>query len=181
MVTSYSLIKRILAAAIVVLLSAVWPMIALSADDFVGVLSLAVQDDVAAKLQLSAEQKTKLHSVIDDRENKAVDLVMQWNDLPAADREQKLAAFRRESEAKGLALLSAEQQKSLEHIRLGKLGMASLAEPGVAERIALSEDQKKQIADLLEKRKQELAKANDKTASVIQAESERRAGGGTDR
>jgi type II secretory pathway component GspD/PulD (secretin) len=173
-VASYGFLRRILAAAMVVVLSAVWPVIAFSADDFVGVLSLAVQDDVAAKLQLSAEQKTKLHSVIEDCENKAVDLVMQWNDLPAADREQKLAAFRRESEAKGLALLNAEQQKRLEQMRLGKLGLASLTEPGVAERIALSEEQKKQIADLLEKRKQDLAKANDKTASVIQAESERK-------
>ena len=63
-----------------------------------------------------------------------------------------MAAFRQESETKGLALLSAQQQKTLEQIRLGRLGLASLAEPAVAKRLALSEEQKKQIADLLEKR-----------------------------
>ncbi len=165
-------LRRILPAVMAVLLSAIWPMRAYCADDFYGVLSLAVQDDVAAKLQLSPEQKSKLQSLLDDRESKAVDLVMQ-KDLPAAEREQKLAAFRQESETKGLALLNAEQQKMLEQIRLGRLGLASLAEPAVAERLALSEEQIKQIADILEKRKQDLTKTDEKKARVIQALAER--------
>ncbi len=168
-----SILRRMLAAAMALLVCAIWPIRAFSDDDFVGVLSLAVQDDVAAKLQLSADQKTQLHSLIDDRENKAVDLVMQAKDLSAADREQKMAAFRQESETKGLALLSAEQQKMLEQIRLGRLGLASLAEPAVAQQLALSDEQKKQIADLLEKRKQDIAKADERKARLIQALAER--------
>lgn len=164
--------RRMLAAVMAVLLCAIWPMRAYSADDFVGVLSLAVQDDTAAKLQLSAEQKSKLQSLIDDRESKAVDLVMQ-KDLPAADREQKLAAFRQESESKCLALLNAEQKKLLEQIRLSRLGLASLAEPAVAQRLALSEEQKKQIADILEKLKQDLAKNDEKKSHIVQALAER--------
>jgi type II secretory pathway component GspD/PulD (secretin) len=161
-----------LIAVMAVLLCVIWPMRVYSADDFVGVLSLTVQDDTAAKLQLSAEQKSKLQSLIDDRESKAVDLVMQ-KDLPAADREQKLAAFRQESETKCLALLNAEQKKLLEQIRLSRLGLASLAEPAVAQRLALSEEQKKQIADILEKLKQDPAKNDEKKSHIVQASAER--------
>jgi len=160
-------------AVMAALLFAACSMQALAADDFYGVLSLAVQDDAAAKLQLSAEQKSKLQSLLDDRENKAVDLAMQLKNLPAAESEKRLAAFRQESEAKGLALLDAGQQKTLERIRLGRLGLASLAEAAVAQRLGLSEEQKKQIADVLEKRKQELAKADEKSAQVIRDTSER--------
>lgn len=166
------LVRRIITAVVTLLLCAIWPIRAYRADDFVGVLSLAVQDDVAAKLQLSAEQKTQLHSLIDDRESKAVDLVMQ-KDLPAADREQKMTAFRQESETKGLALLNADQQKMLEQIRVGRLGLASLAEPAVAQKLGLSDEQKKQIADLLEKRKQDIAKAEERRGRLIQALAER--------
>ena len=155
-----NILSLIMTAALALLLCAIWPIRAFSDDDFVGVLAIAVQDDVAAKLQLSADQKTQLHTLIENRDSKAADLVMQLKNLPAADSEQKLAAFRQESETKGLALLKPEQQKMLEQIRLGRLGLAALAEPAVAQRLALSDEQKKQIADLLEKRKQDIAKAN---------------------
>jgi type II secretory pathway component GspD/PulD (secretin) len=168
-----NILRPIITAAVALLLCAIWPVRAFSADDFVGVLSLAVQDDVAAKLQLTADQKTQLHSLIDDRENKAVDLVMQAKDLSAADREQKMAAFRQESETKGLALLNPDQQKTLEQIRLGRLGLAALAEPAIAQRLALSDEQKKQIADLLEKRKQDISKADERRARLVQALAER--------
>jgi len=141
--------------------------------DHLGTLSLAVQDDVAAKLQLSDEQKTKLNAELKDREDKYVDLVMQSKGLSDAEQEQKISSFRRESEAKGKAILTQPQQNKLEQIRTSRLGMASLAEPAVSSRLALTDPQKTQVTDLIAKSKKELEKADETTARSIKAETER--------
>jgi type II secretory pathway component GspD/PulD (secretin) len=168
---------RSAAAVLVALILLAWPICAAGADaensEFLGKLSLAVQSDVSAKLQLTDKQQAQLNALLEDRESKALDLAAACKDLPAAERAQKLAAFRGESEAQCLALLTPVQQKLLEQVRLSRLGLASLSEEGVAGRLQLSDDQKKQIAGVLDKRKADLQKADEKTARTVKAESER--------
>ena len=143
-------------------------------EECVGTLALAVQDDVAVQLKLTGEQKSKLMEVIDRRESEAVGPAMQLRSLSAKERAEKLAPFRKESEAQGLAILTPEQRAKLEKIRIRRLGMASLAEPAVVDKFDLTDEQKKQIADLLGQREKDLAKADDKTARIIQAQAERK-------
>jgi len=75
---------------------------------FVGVLALAVEDDVARQLELSEDQKQALRKLIDARENLALELALQLKDVPLPERAKKLAPFRRESEQKGLELLDRD-------------------------------------------------------------------------
>ncbi|MCR4414961.1 MAG: hypothetical protein NUV77_21290, partial [Thermoguttaceae bacterium] len=141
--------------------------------DFVGVLALAIEDDVAEQLGLTKNQKEKLLELIDAREDEAIELVAQIKDLPPAERQAKLVPFRRESEAKGLALLSKEQQARLERIRLQRAGMDSLAEPSIAERLKLKPEQQTKIAEILKDRAEKLARSDEKTAQVVKAETDR--------
>ncbi|MEX2559988.1 MAG: secretin N-terminal domain-containing protein [Pirellulales bacterium] len=81
--------------------------------DFVGVLALAIDDEAAANLKLSDEQRAKLLAVIDQREDEALELALEIKDLPPAERADRLAPFRRESERLGLAVLDEQQREKL--------------------------------------------------------------------
>ena len=143
-------------------------------EECVGKLALTVLDDVAVQLKLTSSQKTKLVDLIDRRESEAVGLAMEYRDLPPKERAAKLAPFRQESETQGMAILTPEQQAKLEQIRIRRLGLASLAEPAVVAKAGLSEEQKKQVAALLEQRERELTKSDERTAHIIQAQTERK-------
>lgn len=140
---------------------------------FVGVLALAVEDDVARQLELSEDQKTALLKLIDARENLALELALALKNYPSSEREKKLAPFRRESEQKGLELLRPEQRAKLERIRIQRSGLATLAEPPIAERLNLTEQQRAKVAELLHSRNERLAKADRDSAHVVRAEVER--------
>jgi type II secretory pathway component GspD/PulD (secretin) len=121
-------------------------------SDLVGVLALAVQDEVAQKINLSARARTKLLDVIDRRENEALEIVLAVRDLPLPQRAAKLAPFRAESERQGLAMLTEQQRRQLRAIQVSQAGMTSLAAPDVAQHLELSPGQQKQVGQLLEHR-----------------------------
>ena len=65
-----------------------WYQSASAADPkFVGVLALAVEEEGAKRLNLSEETLQKLLAFIDEREEKAVNLVQQIRTLPEAEQE----------------------------------------------------------------------------------------------
>jgi len=105
-----------------------------AAPEFVGILAMVVEDEVARELQLTDEQKSQLLDLIDQREEAAVDLALELRDLGPAEQEARLKPFREESERLGLALLTSEQRRLLERIRIRRLGLAALAEPEVSNR-----------------------------------------------
>ncbi len=141
--------------------------------ELVGVLALAVDDEVAEKLALSPDQKDALAKLIGAREDEAVDLAIKLKDLPAAERYEKLAPFRRESERRGLELLSPEQRRKLEQLRMRRIGLATLAEPAITERLQLTEEQRRQVAELIRERDERTASADKKAVHVVRAEIER--------
>ena len=142
--------------------------------EFVGVLALAIEDEVAQRLGLSPDQTEALVKLIDARENvDALELALKLKDVPAAKRQEQLAPFRRESERRGLELLSPEQRRKLEQIRMQQAGLATLAEPPIAERLQLNDQQRKQVAELLRQREEHMAAADKKVAHVVRAEVER--------
>lgn len=142
--------------------------------DFVGVLAWALDDAAAEKLKLTEEQRAGLLKIVDEREGKAIGLAVQLKDLPAAERQEKLAPFRLESETQGLALLNEQQKAVLEQIRLEKLGPSVLMDQKMADALALNEGQKAEIAKLLATRATDLAGADEKKARIIRGYSDRK-------
>ena len=94
---------------------------------FVGVLSLAVDDQAAQHLGLSDEVREKLRQLVDRRVNEATKLALSVKDLPPDVRSERLAPFVAESERLGMELLTSEQRSKLNQLRLQRTGMASLA------------------------------------------------------
>lgn len=164
-----------IALAAAVVLSACWLRPATAAEPkFVGVLALTAEEKVAQELGLTDAQKEKLRQLIDSREDSAElrDLVLSLKDLPPAEGEEKLARFRRESEAKGLALLTPQQRTRLRQIRIRQEGLASLAEPEIAEDLILSDAQRRQVAAILSQREERLKGAPSSTIHIIRADTE---------
>ena len=110
----YGLLAAALVIAAGVGVAVPWP----SSDDFLGVLALAVEDEVGPRIDLTETQKKTLLGLIEQRENAAVELAMSLKDAPAEERTKQLDAFRHESEAKALAVLSPQQRSRLEGIRV---------------------------------------------------------------
>jgi type II secretory pathway component GspD/PulD (secretin) len=142
--------------------------------EFVGVLALAVDEANAKALSLTDEQKAQLLKVIQEREDKVVNLALEIKDLPPAEREAKLAPFRQESEKAGLAILDEKQRATLEQLRLRKYGMVTLGDPKMAEALGLSDDQKEQIAKQLATRLTNLSKTAAKDVDRVNAYYEKR-------
>src|SRR5690606_13338613 len=103
-----------------------------------------------------------------------LELALEIRDLAPDERDARLKPFREESERRGIRLLSADQRAQLEQIRLERAGLAALAEPQLADKLQLSVDQRRKIADLLEQRDAALAKASGNSAQTVRADFERR-------
>jgi type II secretory pathway component GspD/PulD (secretin) len=135
--------------------------------EFVGALAWAVDDEGAKRLNLTEEQRTKLNELIDEREGEAVSLAVQLKDASNEDREAKLGPFRKESEAKGMAVLTEEQRKTLEQIRLEKQGAAVLADPQMSDKFKLTPEQRQEIAQLIGVRNAQLTTADERKAAQL--------------
>lgn len=140
---------------------------------FVGILAFLDEPEVAKQLELSADQQQKLTALIESREAEALELALQLRNLSPGERAERLRPFRRESERRGLALLTPQQQKKLQQIRLQKMGLASLAEEDVAASLGLTEQQKAEVAKILREREDRLAVTSKDRAHIVRAETER--------
>lgn len=141
---------------------------AVAADpEFVGVLALTEEKDVAAQLNLSDDQRQKLRDLIDRRESEVLELALSLKNATAEEREAKLAPFRKASETDGLKLLDDKQRALLEQHRLRRAGGASYAEPAVAKLLKLSPEQQQALAKILAERKTQLADASGQEQDVL--------------
>ncbi len=140
---------------------------------FVGILAFLDDPEVANQLALSDQQRQKLTALLESREAEALELALQLRNLSPGERAERLLPFRQESERRGLALLTPEQQKKLQQIRLQKLGLASLAEEDVAAWLKLTEQQKAEVAKILRERADRLAVTSKERAHIVRAETER--------
>jgi type II secretory pathway component GspD/PulD (secretin) len=159
-------VSRIL-AVIGVALVAGWSSTTQAADPtFVGVLSLAVEKDVADKIDLSDEVRTKLQDMVAEREEAALELVLEIKDLSEEEKAKKLAPFVAASEKMGLALLTDEQRAGLEQARIAHAGMLSLTEAPVSKKLKFTSEQQEKIASLLKEREEQLATTSDDKRSI---------------
>ena len=137
---------------------------------FVGVLALAVEEEGAKRLKLSEETLEKLLAFIDEREEKAVNLVQQIRTLPAAEQEAKLRPFREESEKLALQLLTVPQREIFNQMRLASRGMDALTDPQVTAVLTLTEEQQKSVKTLLAQRSEALTQGNAEQQAAVKTE-----------
>ncbi|MBI1903175.1 MAG: hypothetical protein HYS13_18905 [Planctomycetia bacterium] len=168
-------LRRLCVVAVAALAVAFLTAVPAQAADpaFVGVVALALEEDVAAELKLSDEVKTKLQELADRRLDAATELALEVKDLPPSEQKAKLAPFVAESERQGLFLLSGAQRARLEQFRLERAGMASLKERKVSEKLKLTLKQRADVDALLEARDNELGKGTEQERKLAKARYER--------
>src|SRR5690349_1396782 len=73
---------------------------------FVGVLALAVDEEVAKQVGIPEETRRQIAELVDRREAEVLNLALEARSLPEAERAAKLRPFVEESERLGLELLT---------------------------------------------------------------------------
>jgi type II secretory pathway component GspD/PulD (secretin) len=141
---------------------------------FVGDLALAVDEEVARQLALDEATRAKLLELIDQRESEAVSLALDIKDLTPAERQARLAPFVAESEKQGWALLTPEQRRRLQQLRIARGGLATLQQESVATAVGLNASQQAEVKTLLADLQDKLAFGTEAERRVVKAEAERR-------
>lgn len=141
-----------------------------SAQDVIGVLSEVLKPDVAEKLKLSDDQRSQFSKLINRRNSEAIGLAQQLREVPPDQKDQMRDEFRQESERLGYALLSVQQRSVLEQIRVERLGLLALADPGVAKVLNLADWQQAKVAELVARAR---ASSRSPDADRIRADVER--------
>lgn len=161
----------VVAAAIVAVVTAS-PLQA-SIPELLGKLSLLSDAEVVKELGLSESAQSQVRKLIDRRVDQGGQLFLDVKDLPAEEREQKLAPFREESEDLARRLLSDEQWQKLQQIEVRKQGLLSLNKPEVVKALNLSDKQKQERDRLLAERQQKLVGADSNARRAVNAEYDR--------
>ncbi len=157
---------------VLLVLLALWivlPSSLLRAADatFVGVLALAVEDDVARQLGLSPEVHARLKKFVAERENAAVNLVLEIRELPPEVRAGRIREFAAKIEREGLAMLTLEQRSKLEQIRIQRTGMDTLVEPNMVKILQLTPEQQKQISELRAERQRKTSTVGERERATL--------------
>lgn len=159
--------KRFGIAGILLLLSvSSWS----AAQDTIGVIAEAVKPEVAEKLKLSDDQRSQIQQLLKRRESEMIGLGQQLRESPPDQRQKLRSDFRAETERQGFAILDADQRTKLEKLRIEKLGLLALAEPGVATILNLADWQKEIVAQQVLKAN---AAARNPDADRVRTEAER--------
>lgn len=167
--------RSAVAALLSALLSAAVAAPAVAAEpEFVGVLALALEKDVAAQLMLSDDQRRALDELIERREEEVLELALSLRDATPEAREAKLAPYRKQSETEGLKLLDDRQRGLLEQIRVRRAAGASLVEPAIAAQLKLTPEQSAAIAKLAAERAVQMANKSGQEREVLRSTFDRR-------
>ncbi|MBA4019345.1 MAG: hypothetical protein C0483_19435 [Pirellula sp.] len=142
--------------------------------EFVGVLALALEKDVAEQLQLKPEQREKLLKLVEQRESDVLEIALKLRNASATEREAALGPFRRDSETAGLKLLDDAQRAKLDQIRIRRAGGDAFAETGIADRLQLTAEQKIALAKLAAERKEQLGRTSGQDREILRNAFEQR-------
>jgi type II secretory pathway component GspD/PulD (secretin) len=168
-------VRRALAFGLLLLL----PAAVISAADpaFVGKLALIADPEVAKELGLTDDTKKKLLELIDKREQEAIGIVAKLKGQPAAKQAEALAPFVAESEKMGKAMLSDEQLAKLDKFKVAKDGMVGILSAEMAGKLQITDDQKKEIAPLIEEYKGIMARGSEFQKRVARQSYEKKIAG----
>jgi len=149
--------RRFWAAAWLVLAAAISATVGRAAErEVVGVLALALEPEVAQQIGLTPTQLAHINQIVVDREAEVLDIASDFRGLTPDERFAKLAPFRKESEEKGLAVLSPQQRAKLEQLRFKRYGLSVLADPVIAERLRIPPEQQAAVRDAVRVREDKL-------------------------
>ncbi|NMC22059.1 MAG: hypothetical protein GYA33_16755, partial [Thermogutta sp.] len=149
--------RRFWAAAWLALAAAVSTTVGHAAErEVVGVLALALEPEVAQQIGLTPTQLAHISQIVVDREAEVLDLASDFRGLTPDERFAKLAPFRKESEEKGLAILSSQQRAKLEQLRFKRYGLSVLADPVIAERLRIPPEQQAAVREAVRVREEKL-------------------------
>src|SRR5262249_60976108 len=101
-------------------------------------------------LKLSEEQIGKVRDTLQASREKHMDDFQGLRDASPEERVTKMASIRKamNDEAKQGLSLSAEQSKRFDQIEIQSRGVQAFADPSVAEKLKLTDDQKSKIREL---------------------------------
>ena len=135
--------------------------------EVVGVLAYAVEPEVGKEIGLTENQLKQLNELINNAEAEILTTLSDLKDLPPQERSAKLAQFRRKIEDEGLAVLSTQQRAKLEQIRLKRLGEKFFADPVIADRLGLTEEQRAALTKALAERSASPASGETSESSAV--------------
>ncbi|MGQ9604814.1 MAG: secretin N-terminal domain-containing protein [Thermogutta sp.] len=124
--------------------------------EVVGVLALALEPEIAQQIGLTPAQLAQINQIVVDREAEVLDIAADFRGLTPDERFAKLAPFRKETEEKGLAILSPQQRAKLEQLRFKRYGLSLLADPVIAERLRIPPDQQAAFRQAVKAREEKL-------------------------
>ena len=124
--------------------------------EVVGVLALALEPEIAQQIGLTPTQLAQINQIVVDREAEVLDIAADFRGLTPDERFAKLAPFRKETEEKGLAILSPQQRAKLEQLRFKRYGLSLLADPVIAERLRIPPDQQAAFRQAVKAREEKL-------------------------
>jgi len=141
---------------------------------FVGKLALIDDPEVAKELGLSDDVKKKLQDLIKNREQEALGIVQKVKGQPQSKQAEALAPFVAESEKLGMALLDDNQVAKLNKLKVAKDGMLGVLAPDIASKLQIADDQKKEIAPLIDEFRRIMTSGSEFQKRVARQSSRRR-------
>jgi Spy/CpxP family protein refolding chaperone len=113
-------------------------------------LTLLSNEKVQKELDLTSEQKDSVKKLADERQTQGREAFAALRDLSQDERRAKMDEMRKAAQAKVDAILLPPQVERLKQLTLQRQGAGALSDPEVAKALNISEDQKKQLADIRE-------------------------------
>jgi Spy/CpxP family protein refolding chaperone len=131
---------------------------------FGGLSGLLMAEPVREELKLTDEQAETLRPILEEIRSETMDRFREMRDqqadLSGEERTERFEQMSRELNAKArekvAAVLKPEQLARLEQIQLQQQGVRALAEPSVAEKLGLNEEQTSKIGEIIEAERAEI-------------------------
>lgn len=113
-------------------------------------LGLAAREQVQSELKLTDEQKTKIRDLAQKTGEQMRGLFGQGQDLSREERAEKFRQATNQAEEQLKAILTPEQQDRLRGIAIQQFGAQMLTRDDVAQKLNLTDEQKKQVRQVLD-------------------------------
>jgi hypothetical protein len=113
-------------------------------------LTLVKNEKVQTELDLTAEKKDGVKKLADERMAQGREAFASFRDLSPEEARAKMQEMRKETQKKVEGLLLPNQVERLKQLVVQRQGAGALSDPDVAKALNLSDDQKKQLADINE-------------------------------
>jgi hypothetical protein len=112
-----------------------------------GGANLLRRAEVQTELKLTADQKTKVESMLETLGEERRGRFQDLRDATPEERQKVMNEWQAEETKRVNAILNPDQQKRFRQISLQQEGPMAVSRPDVADELKLTEDQKKKVAE----------------------------------